>query len=93
MPSSLTRVFQEQLVTLIPAKTSVANISILMDGEYCILYLRRQAGRGVLVWIISYCISPGEQEDDEGEDGRGEDDLHLGVQTRLGAGAGDAAIH
>ena len=39
-----------------------------------------------------FLISPGEQEDDEGEDGRGEDDLHLGVQTRLGAGAGDAAI-
>ena len=37
-------------------------------------------------------LSPGEQEDDEGEDGRGEDDLHLGVQTRLGSGAGHAAI-
>ena len=62
-----------------------------MDGEYCILYLRRQADRGVDK--ISFLVSPGEQEDDEGEDGRGEDDLHLGVQTRLGAGAGDAAIH
>ena len=85
--------FQEQLVTLIPAKTSVANISILMDGEYCILYLRRRQGSSCVAHILSYCISPGEQEDDEGEDGRGEDDLHLGVQTRLGAGAGHAAIH
>ena len=46
------------------------------------------------MWLDNiFLISPGEQEDDEGEDGRGQDDLHLGVQTRLGAGAGLAAIH
>ena len=37
-------------------------------------------------------LSPGEQEDDEGEDGRGEDDLHLGVQPLLVIRAGGAAI-
>ena len=33
-------------------------------------------------------LSPGEQEDDEGEDGCGQDDLHLGVQPGRGGGAG-----
>lgn len=41
---------------------------------------------------MSYLILPGEQEDDEGEDGRGEDDLHLGVQPRLQVRTGQAAI-
>ena len=37
-------------------------------------------------------LSPGEQEDDEGEDCRGEDDLYLGVQALLVFRAGAAAI-
>ena len=35
-------------------------------------------------------LSPGEQEDDEGEDGRGEYDLPLGVQPLLVVRAGAA---
>ena len=70
-----------------------------MNGECCILNLGGKADGGVHLTFISLYLLynlilslPCEQEDDEGEDGRRQDDLHLGVQTRLQLRAGDAAI-
>ena len=70
-----------------------------MENVVHILYLGGKEDGGVhLTFISPYLLYniilslPCEQEDDEGEDGRCQDDLHLGVQPRLQVRAGDAAI-
>ena len=63
--------------------------------EECLNAVLQENKRIALRWHYGYDrynLSPSEQEDDEGEDGRGEDNLHLGVQPLLVIRAGGAVM-